>query len=116
MRRKLGATIEHWIEGGDPRPLLVRGARRTGKTTLVETIGRERFGERFAKLDFQTDPVRTDAIFSGPTDDTDRIVQNISELLRCELHRADSLLFFDEIQLNEKALNSLRFLQRAAGA
>lgn len=109
MRRRLGQAIEAWLDDGDARPMLVRGARRTGKTTLVEEIGRERFGDGFAKLDFQTDPVRTDAIFSGPTDNTDRIVQNISELLRRTLLKESTLLFFDEVQLNEKALNSLRF-------
>ena len=109
LRRKLGSTIEEWLDGSDERPLLIRGARRTGKTTLVESIGRERFGERFVKLDFQTDAARADAIFDGPTNGTDRIVRNISEYLRVELRREDSLLFFDEVQLNEKALNSLRF-------
>lgn len=109
MKRRLGAVVHSWIDGDDSRPLLVRGARRTGKTTLVEQIGRNRFGDGFVKLDFQTDPTRTDAIFSGPTDDTDRIVRNIAELQRRELRKESSLLFFDEVQLNEKALNSLRF-------
>lgn len=113
MRRKLGKTIEAWIDGDDSRPLLIRGARRTGKTTLVEAIGRNRFGEGFAKLDFQTDPARTDAIFNGPTDDVDRIVRNISEFLRRDLRKECTLLFFDEVQLNEKALNSLRFFSES---
>ena len=89
--------------------MLIQGARRTGKTTLVEEVGYRRYGDGFVKLDFQTDLARIDAIFSGPTDDTDRIVRAISELQRRELHRESSLLFFDEVQLNEKALNSLRF-------
>ena len=88
-------------------------ARRTGKTTLAEAVGRECAGERFVKLDFQTDAARTDAIFSGATDDLDRITSNISEYLRCDVDRERSLLFFDEVQLNEKALNSLRFFSES---
>lgn len=91
----------------------MRGARRTGKTTLAEMAGREYAGERFVKLDFQTDAARTDAIFSGATDDLDRITSNIAEYLRCDLDRERSLLFFDEVQLNEKALNSLRFFSES---
>ena len=69
--------------------------------------------ERFVKLDFQTDTVRTDAIFSGATDDLNRITANISEYLRTDVDRERSLLFFDEVQQNEKALNSLRFFSES---
>ena len=76
-------------------------------------VGRERAGEHFVKLDFQTDMARTDAIFSGPTDDLEKITSNIAEYLRCDIDKERSILFFDEVQLNKKALNSLRFFSES---
>ena len=113
MLRKLERDIRAWLANDASHPLLMRGARRTGKTTLVEAVGRGRAGEHFAKLDFQTDMARTDAIFSGATDDIGRITSNIAEYLRCDLDRERSILFFDEAQLNGKALNSLRFFSES---
>ena len=46
-------------------------------------------------------------------DDIDRITSNIAEYLRCDLNRERSILFFDEVQLNGKALNSLRFFSES---
>ena len=109
MQRKLEITVENWVESSDPRPLLIQGARRVGKTFLVEKCGKNLFGNGFVKLDFQTDLERTGAIFDGPTDDIDRIISRISEYKRVPLAPESSLILFDEVQLCEKALNSLRF-------
>ncbi|MBQ9006158.1 MAG: ATP-binding protein [Atopobiaceae bacterium] len=113
LQRRLEETIHSWLANDASHPLLMRGARRAGKTTLAEKVGREYAGEYFAKLDFQTNTARTDAIFSGATDDLDRITSNIAEYLRCDLDRERSILLFDEVQLNEKALNSLRFFSES---
>lgn len=109
MKRTLEREVEDWVLGNDPRPLLVQGARRVGKTFLVEEVGRRLRGEQFVKLDFQTDLDRTSAIFDGATDDIDRIVARISEYKRTRLVPETSLILLDEVQLCEKALNSLRF-------
>lgn len=101
--------IDQWAKNDSSRPLLIQGARRVGKTFLVEKCGRELFGNGFVKLDFQTDPERIGAIFDGPTDDTDRIISKINEYKRVSLKPGSSLILFDEVQLCEKALNSLRF-------
>lgn len=89
-------------------PLLVKGARRTGKTYSIERIGRQ-LAPAFVKLDFQTDLAAIGRIFDGPTDDVDAIVSRIAEYKRTPLDPQHALLFFDEAQLDEKALNSLRF-------
>ena len=113
LQRKLEHIVRRWLDEGAAQPLLIRGARRTGKTTLAEEIGREFCGDDFVKLDFQTDAARTDAIFSGPTDDLGRITSNISEYLRRDLSKERSVILLDEVQLNERALNSLRFFSES---
>lgn len=109
MRRALETDFEKWATGNDPRPLLIQGARRVGKTFLVEQCGKRLYGDGFVKLDFQTDLERASAIFDVPTDDIDGIVARISEYKRKPLSPESSLILLDEVQLCEKALNSLRF-------
>ncbi|MBQ9069350.1 MAG: ATP-binding protein, partial [Eggerthellaceae bacterium] len=109
MKRTLEVDFEQWLESGDSRPLLLQGARRVGKTFLVEHCGRKLRGDGFVKIDFQTDLERASAIFDGSTDDINRIVSRISEYKRTQLKPETSLILLDEVQLCEKALNSLRF-------
>ena len=109
MQRKLETTVNNWAETDSSHPLLIQGARRVGKTFLIEKCGKKLFGNGFVKLDFQTDLERTGAIFDGPTDDINRIISRISEYKRVSLTPESALILFDEIQLCEKALNSLRF-------
>ena len=109
LKRKAEADIDNWISHDPDHPLLVRGARRTGKTRVIEETGKARFGSGFVKLDFQTELASVSRFFDGPTDDVDRIVRDIADRRRIELDPNSTLLFFDEVQLDERALNSLRF-------
>ena len=109
MRRKIEALIEAWATAPADRPLLLRGARRVGKTYVVETVGRRIAGDAFVKLDFQTDLDLVAPLFDGPTDDVDAIMRRVAEYKRLRLDRETAFVMFDEVQLCERALNSLRF-------
>lgn len=109
MERKLTNAIRQWVGNDDHHPLIIRGARRTGKTTLVEHIAQTLFHGDMAKLDMQTNLATIERIFDVPTNDTNAIVERISEYTGHPCSPESTLLFFDEIQLSEKALNSLRF-------
>lgn len=109
MRRKLDEVLDRWARKEADRPLLVRGARRVGKTYCVKRLGREVFGEEnFAYCDFQTNKAQLNEVFDGPTD-VNRIVSGLSLLLRKDIVPGRTLIALDEVQLSEKALNSLRF-------
>lgn len=112
MERKIDAVLDRWAKEGDPQPLLIRGARRVGKTYAVKRLGEEAFGGDFAYCDFQTNLGRLEEIFSGVTD-VDRIVSDLALLLRRDIDRGTTLIAFDEVQLCEKALNSLRFFAQS---
>lgn len=109
LRRSIEQTIEAWATEEPGRPLLVRGARRVGKTFAVEAVGRRLAGEHFVKLDFQTDLELIEPLFNGPTDDVDGIMRRVAEYKRTRLDRSNAFVLFDEVQLCERALNSLRF-------
>lgn len=109
MDRRIEAAIRTWAAQPANRPLLVRGARRVGKTHSVERVGREVSGNAFVKLDFQTDLELVSQLFEGPTDDVDGIVSRIGAYKRVRLERESAFIMLDEVQLCERALNSLRF-------
>jgi len=108
MRRKIDARLKAWIEENTTRPLLIRGARRTGKTYALKKMGEELGVANFAYCDFQTNLEQLNRIFSGTTD-VDRIVYDLSLFLRKDIKPQETLIALDEIQLCEKATNSLRF-------
>lgn len=109
MRRKLEIGIRQWAEKSPSKPLLIGGARRVGKTVLSEHVGDSLFDGDYLKLDFQTDLQNTSSIFEWPTDDTDGIIRRISEFMGKPIRPKETLIILDEVQLCEKALNSLRF-------
>lgn len=108
LKRKITRTIEQWYATRSPKPLLIQGARRVGKTFAIEQTGRSLAGDGFLKLDFQSDLPAIERIFDVPTNDIDRVVARIAEYKRTTLDPETCLLFFDEVQLCEKALNALR--------
>ena len=109
IRRRIERGIREWAERPADKPLLVRGARRVGKTYSVERVGKELAGENFVKLDFQTNLELISRLFDGPTDDVDSIVERIGAYKHVRLNKGSAFLLFDEVQLCERALNSLRF-------
>lgn len=108
MRRSIEAVIRNWAYN-DSKPLLICGARRVGKTFSAESVGKEVVGDSFVKLDFQTDLGLIEPLFDVPTDDVDAIVARIADYKRVTLNKESAFILFDEIQLCERALNSLRF-------
>ncbi len=108
-KRKMDATIRDWFAKDGERPLLVRGARRTGKTSTICHVGEELVGRGFVMLDFQAEPSVCEQVFSGDTREVDRIVRTIGDYAGTTLQKESSLIFLDEVQLNERALNALRF-------
>lgn len=110
--------IRYRIMGDKGRvaPPPIRGARRVGKTYVAEEIGRRIASDAFVKLDFQTDLELIAPLFDCPTDDVDTIVARISDYKRTPIRKETAFILFDEVQLCERALNSLRFFRVRAGA
>ena len=104
FRRTLESHLKAWQSRPGRKPLIVRGARQTGKTTLVRKLG-EQF-QSFAELNLERDDIK--ALFPK--------VGNIRELVRTiegvtgkRIQEERSLLFLDEIQNSPEAVRSLRF-------
>lgn len=54
LGRKIEGDIKEFFDSKDQKCLLVTGARQTGKTYIIEKLGRENF-KHFVKVDFIAD-------------------------------------------------------------
>ena len=111
IERDIIQVLKQWKEAPDRKPILLRGARQTGKTWAMETFGKECF-EYCAKFDFDRQP-ELKSIFQT-TKTPDRIVKELALYCDVPLLPERTLLIFDEIQECEEALNSLKYFYEEA--
>lgn len=106
MQRSLMALIGAWKAKPERKPLLLDGARQTGKTYLLqELLGREFPG--VLRLDFLENPALADA-FAGSLDPLD-VVANIELLTGRPCDPAKDLLILDEIGECPRAVTALKY-------
>lgn len=106
MRRKIEANLNEWAQKPGRKPLVLFGARQTGKTTSVLEFGRTHYAD-VVHVDFIRQPMLK-AAFAGSLAPED-IVSALAALLRRDIRPEGTLLFFDEIQECDEALTSLKY-------
>jgi len=113
MERDLYADLVAWKTSPRRKPLLLRGARQTGKTFLLRQFG-DREYERIVYCNFEQDPA-LDGFFRRDLD-PHRIVAELSVYKGFDIHSERHLIIFDEVQASDRALTSLKYFQERAGA
>lgn len=106
MKRKIDALLSNWKASNSAKPLVLLGARQTGKTTSVLAFAKKEFAS-VVHIDFYKQP-RLKTAFEGNLDPAS-IVRNLEALLQRDINPADTLLFFDEIQECDAAITSLKY-------
>ncbi|WP_211318361.1 ATP-binding protein [Algoriphagus chordae] len=99
-----------WKTKLDPKPLLVKGARQVGKTSLIKDFG-NKYYEQIAYFNFDRQPDLQQ--FFELTKDPERIIQNLSLVVGFPILPGETLIFFDEIQECKEALNSLKYFEES---
>ncbi|MBN1982330.1 MAG: ATP-binding protein [Chitinivibrionales bacterium] len=105
MKRQLDIVLASWAEQVSRKPVLLRGARQTGKTYAVHKL-RQKF-DSFVEINFEKEPMYC-AIFNQDLDSA-RICRDLGLLKNVEIIPGKTLLFFDEIQACPKAILALRY-------
>lgn len=105
MKRDIYQKLCDWKDEQNRRPLLIRGARQTGKTYIINEFGVKEFS-RLITLNFERNPEYKD-IFN--TYDPIDILEKISLYTGKKIEPGKTLLFFDEIQECPGAIMSLRY-------
>ena len=104
FNRKIEANLQEWKDRSKRKPLILRGARQTGKTTLVRKFA-SRFG-RLIELNLEKDAIRK--IFDEVRD-IKQVIQSIEGIANQRIVPGESLLFLDEIQNSVSAIKLLRY-------
>ncbi|MFT4203824.1 MAG: AAA family ATPase [Chitinophagaceae bacterium] len=105
FHRSLYTALLDWKTKPNRKPLVLRGARQVGKTTLVKE-----FAKTYTTTILLNLEKKVDADFFDGTDDVKEIVEWI--LLSKNIKRkprTPTLLFIDEIQESPKAIKLLRY-------
>ena len=89
--------------------LLIEGARRVGKSTIAEEFGRRNYAS-YMLVDFSKAPDDVLGYFVDLRNDLDAFFMYLSSFYGVELHRRDSLIIFDEVQLYPKAREAIKQL------
>lgn len=105
MNRDIYQSLKEWRDSNTRRPLLLRGARQTGKTFIVQQFGKEEF-ENIIYINFERNP-EYKAIFN--TFDPIEITEKIILFTAQKPETGKTLLFLDEIQECPEAIVSLRY-------
>ena len=97
--------LRSWKNDPSRKPLIIKGARQVGKSTIVRQLGRE-FAS-LAEVNLEIEP-RLSSIFEQDLE-PDRIVRDLSITMGRKIVPGETLLFLDEIQACPRALTSLRY-------
>ena len=89
--------------------LLVEGARRVGKSTLVKEFGRNEYKTHLL-IDFSVAPDDIKKLFETSRDDLDAFFSYLSAYYSVKFHEHDTLVIFDEVQLFPTARGFLKHL------
>lgn len=105
FHRQIDQALLAWKNSTRHKPLLLRGARQVGKSSTVRHLA-EQF-DNFVEINFERKPKYLE-IFRGDLD-AKHIVETIKSITGEQIAPGKTLLFFDEIQMCQEAISSLRF-------
>ena len=111
IHRVILDKLKTWKDMPFRKPILLQGARQTGKTWIMEEFGRTCF-EQFAKFDFDEN-LELRKVFER-TKDVERLLKELALFVKVPLIPGRTLLIFDEVQECEAALNSLKYFHENA--
>ena len=110
MKRKIYQQLIDWKEQRQGEvALLIEGARRIGKSYIVEEFGRKEY-DSYLLIDFNKAPQMVHEWFDLYLEDLDTLFLYLSQHYHVKLHKRRSLIILDEIQLCKRARAAIKFL------
>lgn len=107
MKRKIEEKLKDWKNKGKERmPLILNGARQVGKTFILREFG-ERYYNNVAYINLETN-LEVSSYFSENIA-PDKILKYLEITLGERILPGKTLIIFDEIQSNERALTALKY-------
>ncbi len=111
MKRFVEKKLLDWKNHKNRKPLLINGIRQVGKTWSIKYFGENHF-DNFLYVNFDLEPDYSD-IFKR-SKDPKKILFELSILFEKKIDPKTTLIFFDEIQGSNEALNALKYFCEAS--
>lgn len=110
FKRKLYGKLLDWKKSADgSRAVLIEGARRIGKSTIVREFARNEY-KSFIIIDFNTASEAVKSAFVNYLSDLDNFFMILSAEYNVQLFRRQSVIVFDEVQQFPTARQAIKYL------
>ena len=110
MRRKIYTELLKWKEEAPGRTaLLIDGARRVGKSYIVENFAKQEY-KSYIIIDFNRVNQEVTELFENYLNDLDLFFMYLSNYYNVKLYERDTLIIFDEVQLFPRARAAIKYL------
>lgn len=109
MKRKLYKQLIEWKGRGGKSALLIKGARRVGKSYIAEEFGREHY-KSYIKVDFNDISDDNLKLILDTLHDRGRLFSYLQLIYNTTLYERESLIIFDEIQECPKVRAAIKYL------
>ena len=109
FKRKIYSKLQEWKrEENGKTALLVKGARRVGKSTIVKEFARNEY-KSYMLVDFAKASAEVKSLFDD-LNDLDHIFLRLQAIYNVMLEKRQSVIIFDEVQECPKARQAIKTL------
>jgi len=109
FQRKIYHKLLEWKQESEGKTaLLVEGARRVGKSTVVEEFAKNEY-KSYILIDFSRASKEVKGLFEDISD-LDYIFLRLQLIFNVDLHERESVIIFDEVQLCPMARQAIKHL------
>lgn len=109
FKRKVYDRLLEWKQRSNGRTaVLVQGARRVGKSTIVEEFARKEY-QSYILIDFSKASVEIKGLFDDLMD-LNFLFLRLQAVYQVTLHQGESVLVFDEVQCCPRARQAIKHL------
>ena len=106
MNRNLMHSLIQWKNSPQRKPLILNGARQTGKTWILKEFGKTEF-KSTAYFNCDQNPMLKEIFREGY--DIQKIIRNLSVINGEPIEKKETLIVLDEIQEIPEALTALKY-------
>ncbi|MCP4158298.1 MAG: ATP-binding protein [bacterium] len=111
MKRDIYQKLLAWKSSVRRKPLLLRGARQTGKTFILEEFGKHEY-ENVFYFNFEEESALSELFSRGLN--PGKLIEKLSLYRKNDIRPGRDLIILDEIQASNNALNSLKYFHEKA--
>ncbi len=110
MKRKIYSQLLRWKEAEQGRvALLIDGARRVGKSYIVEEFARNEY-KSYIFIDFNRAGRDIHELFADNLSDLNSLFVYLQNIMGVRLYERESLIVFDEVQMCPRARAAIKYL------